>query len=74
MKNKNPKDRQLQNKEVKALEDDELVQVAGGNGTTYETIICPICHQEVSVSIKKCPFCHYPISDNASFGQDTRSW
>ena len=62
MEKSNLKKRLFQAKDVKALKEEELSQVAGGDETTYETVICPICHQEVSLMYDKCPFCRYPVS------------
>ncbi|MBQ6479848.1 MAG: hypothetical protein IJI45_01895 [Anaerolineaceae bacterium] len=61
MKNEDLKDRLLQNKDVKALEAEELSRISGGAENTYNSIICPICHQEVSLAFEKCPFCKYPV-------------
>ena len=44
MKNEDLKDRLLQNKDVKALEDDDLVQVSGGKAIASD-LRCPRCGQ-----------------------------
>ena len=51
----------LQTKDVKDLKTEELIKISGGAGNTYNSIICPICHQEVSLAYDKCPFCRYPV-------------
>ena len=60
MKNEDLKDRLLQDKDAKALENEDLRKVSGGDWDPYD-VTCKGCGQKVAQEFDFCPYCGYDL-------------